>query len=285
MRGSVALACALLACRPRAGSRDERFDAGPPTVDAPVIDAAPPTREVVPAPWSVQATGGARLRVSALFCTRGTEPAPIVSFGGGWGMELVGGGNRAGARWTRPADLGVTARGDGTVINCPWEPGVAAILGRGALDVEVPLGRASPVRVDTPAGRLIVTRGRGAVSVRATGSGRQAEVEVTTFGASARFWRVNQGAWRADELAARGTARWRPAAPSLDAVLSAALREARRALDEAPTDTSRATASLWLGAAAAVMTARAPDLPPATCFDQWAALQEQTNRLVPPLAR
>lgn len=287
MRGSLALACALLACRPRAGSRDERWDAGSTLADAPrvdVTDAAPPTPTEAPAECVVEATDGEQLQLIAPSCVYSAQARERVSLGPGWGVALLELDRPVVATWQIPAAPVIRARGEGTRLRCPREPGVTVVLGRGELDVDLPAGSVMPARIDTPAGRLIVTRGRASLRVPVTEGGRLAEVQVRTLGASARFWHIRQGVARVDELAPRGAARWRPEATQGQAWLDTALREARRALDEAPSDAARARASLWLGTAEAAMTAL-NEIHGGSCDAHTRTLTELTVRLLAPLPR
>ncbi len=287
MRGSLALACALLACRPRAGSRDERWDAGDTLTDAPrvdVTDAARPTTTEVPTECVVEAADGEQLQLIAPLCVYSAQARASVSLGPGWGVELLPLDRPVVATWQSPGAPGITARGAGTRLRCAREPGVTVVLGRGELDVDLPAGSVMPARIDTPAGRLIVTRGRASLRVRVTEGGRLAEVQVRTLGASARFWHVHQGVARVDELAPRGTSGWRPEARQGQAWLDTALMEARRALEEAPSDAARARASLWLGTAEAEMTAL-NEIHGGACDAHTRALTELSVRLLAPLPR
>lgn len=285
MRGSVALACALLACRPRAGSRDERWDAGGPLADVPRLDAtdvAPPTPVEPPAECVVEAADGEQLRLIVPPCVFAAQALDRASLRPGWGVELLDLDRPVVASWQVPGAPVITARGAGTRLRCAREPGVTLLLGRGEVDVDLPAGSAMPARIDTPAGRLIVTRGRATLRVRE--GGRSAEVQVRTLGASARFWHIRQGVARVDELAPRGTSGWRPEATQGEAWIDTALREARRAVDEAPSDASRARASLWLGAAEAEMTAL-NEIHGRACDAHTRALTALSDRLLAPLPR
>lgn len=268
MRGSLALACALLACRARAGSREERFDAGPPAVDAPVIDAAPPTREVpvvVDTPgadvgeapqrsWTVHATQGARLRRIEGGCRPAPTTSRTLTVSPGDAAELVGSSGedaRVSMVWDAPADFGVEAFEGFTRVAPAAEPGVSLVLASGLVTINAAPGRAAPVRVDTPAGRLVVTQGRAHLTVTDLGHRGAPGVVVQTRGAEARWWTVREGRALAERLPAQGLRRWTPPAQNAETLADDALRAAEDLPDAGDPDALQAAASILLGEASA----------------------------------
>lgn len=266
MRGSVVLACALLACRPRAGSREERFDAGTLTadvsfVDAPVVNT--PGAEVETAPptsWTIHATEGARLRRIEGGCRPAFAIARTLTLSPGDAAELVGSSGedaRVSIVWDAPADFGAEAFeafagfAAFTRVAPAAEPGVSLVLASGLVTVNAAPGRAVPVRIDTPAGRLVVTQGRAHLTVTDVGRPGAPGVLVQTRGAEARWWTVREGRAVAERLPAQGLRRWTPTARDAETLADDALRAAENLPDAGDPDALQAAASILLGEATA----------------------------------
>jgi hypothetical protein len=256
MRGSLALVCALLACRPRAGSRDERFDAGPAPIDAPSRDDAPGV-EVGEAPhtlWALHATQGARLRRIEGGCRPAPTTSRSVTLSPGDAAELVGSSGedaRVSMVWDAPGDFGIEAFEGFTRVAPAAEPGVSLVLAWGFVTVHAAAGRPVPVRIDTPAGRLVVTQGRVHLTVTDVGRRGAPGVEVQTRGAEARWWTVRDGRALAERLPAQGMRRWTPSARNAEALADEALRSAEDLPDAGDPDAQQAAASILLGVASA----------------------------------
>lgn len=260
MRGSVALACALLACRPRAGSREERFDAGPLTADTSFVDA--PVAETTgvdvvgaaPTSWAIHATEGARLRHIEGGCRPATTTSRALTLFPGDAAELVGSSGedyRVSLVWDAPADFGVEAFEGFTRVAPAAEPGVSLVLAWGLVTIHAAPGRAAPVRVDTPAGRLVVTQGRAHLTVTDVGRRGAPGVVVQTRGAEARWWTVREGRALAERLPAQGVRRWTPPAPNPETLADEALRAAEDLPDAGDPDALQAAGSILLGEATA----------------------------------
>lgn len=266
MRGSLALACALLACRPRAGSRDERFDAGPLTADASFVDA--PVAEAsgidvegaAPRSWTIHATEGARLRRIEGGCRPASAVAGALTLSPGDAAELVGSDGedaRVSIVWDAPADFGVAAYAafaaftGFTRVAPAAEPGVSLVLASGLVTIHAAPGRAAPVRIDTPAGRLVVTQGRAHLTVTDVGRRGAPGVVVQTRGAEARWWTVRDGRAFAERLPAQGVRRWTPPAPAPETLADQALRAAEDLPDAGDPDALQAAGSILLGEATA----------------------------------
>lgn len=256
MRGSLALACALLACRSRVGSRDERGDAGPASVDAPAPadDRGVEVEEAPRASWTIHATQGARLRR----IEGGCRPAPSLSrtltLWPGDAVELVGSSGedaRVSMVWDAPTDFGVEAFEGFTRVAPAAEPGVSLVLAWGFVTVNAASGRVVPVRVDTPGGRLVVTQGRVHLTVTEVGRRGAPGVVVQTRGAEARWWTVREGRALAERLPAQGLRRWTPTARTAEALADDTLRAAEDLPDAGDPDALQAAASILLGAATA----------------------------------
>lgn len=260
MRGSVAVACALLACRPRAGSRDERFDAGTLMADASFVDA--PVAEttgvdVVGAAsrsWTIHATEGARLRRIEGGCRPAPTTSRALTLFPGDAAELVGSSGedyRVSMVWDAPADFGVEAFEGFTRVAPAAEPGVSLVLASGLVTIHAAPGRAAPVRIDTPAGRLVVTQGRAHLTVTDLGHRGAPGVVVQTRGAEARWWTVREGRAFAERLPAQGLRRWTPTARDAQTLADEALRAAEDLPDAGDPDALQAAGSILLGEATA----------------------------------
>ncbi|MFO0626993.1 MAG: hypothetical protein U0325_15385 [Polyangiales bacterium] len=256
MRGSVVLACALLACRARAGSREAREDLGSAAVDVPVVVDAPrvDVEAAPPTPWTIHATQGARLRRIVGGCRPAPTTSRTLTLSPGDAAELVGSSGedaRVSMVWDAPADFGVEAFEGFTRVAPAVEPGVSLVLAWGFVTVNAAPGRAVPVRVDTPSGRLVVTQGRAHLTVTDVGRRGAPGVVVQTRGAEARWWTVRDGRASAERLPAQGLRRWTSPARDAETLADDALRAAEGMPDAGDPDARQAAASILLGEATA----------------------------------
>jgi len=178
---ALALAAALsLACRARHRPIDEApRDA--PAVDASAHDAAPdvpspPLRRYV----TVTSPVGDVRRDASLRCER--AGAPEV----GAHPAVEGDSLACGDRVETAARAAVTLRfasgasaalGEGSVAEVPGHAGAALVVSRGTAEVVAPFEAAEALRVDTPAGRVIVSAGAAWIAVADDGAVRVSAVE------------------------------------------------------------------------------------------------------------
>lgn len=131
-------------------------------------------------------------------------------------------------------------------------PGVSATLLRGTLRAQVPPGALAPLRIDTAAGRVVLTEGSVELVAARGQNGEVGPVTLRSQGATARRWRLVGDRAESEALPTRGERTWPAgAALGLDAA-EASLNGARVALnDDSPSEAAQNVASLQLGVAAA----------------------------------
>jgi len=221
----------------------------------------------VSAPWRVRATAGGRLRAlrwgAAPIGAR--ERALDVAAGEGFVLE-----GSSGEDYRVSAEIEGVGASRVTLYEgfsrAGRSPAGAVALGFGELEVRVPPWAAAPVRVDTRAGRVIVTQGRVVIQVGFPLPAQAAALRVRTVDASATLWAESAGAVRGEALPARGQRVWRlraepaAAAPSRELELAAALLATHApdelALTRASLALCRAASALWATDDRDVPTAR-----------------------------
>lgn len=274
-RSFAALALlALLGCRARSGARGDRSDVV--VLDRPVAreDAGRTTPNDPDGVSEEAAAQGVRVH------PRGHRCAWVGSAADVWSGEAL----------SRDAVLG---RGAMLRLGCPFEstevpwvdalmpsgrrftvgenealvefsplPGVAATLLRGTLRAQVPRGALAPLRIDTAAGRVVLTEGSvELVAARGLG-GEVGAVTLRSLGATARRWRLVGDRAESEALPTRGERTW-PAGAALGLnAAEASLNGARVSLnDDSPSEAAQSVASLQLGAAAAQLGTRRASTP------------------------
>jgi hypothetical protein len=178
---ALALAAALsLACRARHRPLDEA-PRDVPAVDAGARDATP---DVAPPPLRAFVTvtspvGDVRLDTS-LRCEGAGAPETGVR-PAAEGDSLVCGDRvetSAGASVTlRFASGAAVALGEGSVAEVPGHAGAALVVSRGTAEAVAPFEAAQALRVDAPAGRVIVSAGAAWIAVADDGAVRVSAVE------------------------------------------------------------------------------------------------------------
>ncbi|MEZ4394745.1 MAG: hypothetical protein R3A48_27030 [Polyangiales bacterium] len=253
---------ALLGCRARGGARGDRSDVV-------AVDRATDRADAARATSSdgvSEASAAQGVRVHP----RGHRCAWVGSAADVWRGEALSGDAalevgamlRLGcpfeahaAPWVdvrMPSGLGFSVGEDEALVELSPLPGVAATLLRGRLRAEVPRGALAPLRVDTAAGRVVLTEGSVELVAARGLNGEVGPVTLRSLGATARRWRLVGDRAESEALPTRGERTWPAgAALGLDAA-EAALNGARVSLnDDAPSEAAQNVASLQLGVAAA----------------------------------
>lgn len=178
---ALALAAALsLACRARHRPLDEAPRDVPAIEivarDAATDDAPPPLRAYV----TVTSALGDVRRDASLRCEGAGAPGAVV------GPAAEGSSLLCGDRVETGAGASVTLRfasgasvslGEGSVAEVPGHAGAALVLSRGAGEPVAPFEAAQVLRVDTPAGRVIVSSGAALIAVADDGAVRVSALE------------------------------------------------------------------------------------------------------------
>lgn len=269
-RSFAALALlALLGCRARSGARGDRSDVV--VIDRPVV-RADGGRTNPNDPDGVSEESAAQgVRVHP----RGHRCAWVGSAAGVWRAEalsrdavLEGGAmlrlgcpfETTAAPWVdvlTPSGRRFTVGDDEALVEISPLPGVAATLLRGRLRAQVPPGALAPLRIDTAAGRVVLTEGSVELVAARGLNGEVGAVTLRSQGATARRWRLVGDRAESEALPTRGERTW-PAGDALGLnAAEAALNGARVALnDDSPSEAAQNVASLQLGVAAAQLGTR-----------------------------
>lgn len=167
--------------------------------------------------------------------------------------------------WTEladPARREFSLGRDEALIELSALPGVSATLLRGTLRANVRPGSLTPLRVDTPIGRLVLTEGLVEVTVERGRGDATGPVALQCFGATVRRWHIARGSVVSEALPRRGGRRWPAEAPGGIDGARAALDAAARAIDDAqPSDEAQGVASLRLGEASVQLARRRATAP------------------------